>query len=386
MPPAGKFPLLAKPVKIGAIQAKSSMFMSSLTRNRWIYGRVNDAVLKYYAQRARDGGAGLIFSEGVLISPQGTEWPHAPGIWDEAHAADWKKVTDACHKEGTPIVAQLWHVGRVAHPDMPEHKKAGTPVWGPSAITARGGKFRLLPGSPGYVTPTEIPDPTTVLDEYTNAAKMAKLAGFDGVEFHSANGYLSEQFLSDISNKRTDKWGGSVENRCRFCIEGVKRLVEVWGADRVGVKLTPAGGYNDSYYSSTEVLLETFHYLISQLDSLGVAWLQVAQYGAATDPKHDGVPQGYDHDVVKEYGKDVKHAALVVNCGYVPETAEKALEEGTVKAVAFGQLFIANPDAGARAQQGAEYNAPDYVRYYSFDDGNLGGGYVDYPFLDGTVE
>lgn len=381
MSDAPKFPNLAKSVQLGALKAKNGALMASLTRNRSIPTHVpNDDNVKYYSQRAKDGGAGLIFTEGTLISKQGTEWPNAPGCWSDEHAKGWKKVTDAVHAEGTQMVAQLWHLGRVCHPGMDLQKESGEPVYGPSAVAARGGKFRDLPDSPGYIVPTEIPEPEKILDQYTNAAKIAKEAGFDGVELHSANGYLVEQFLSDSANVRTDKWGGSVENRCRFGLEAVKRLIDVWGADRVGIKLSPCGGYNDLFFNSHEAVLETFHYYIEQLDALGLAYIQVMQYNAYGDNKWDGAPQGFDHDVVKEYGHLVKKSNFVANCGYDGPKAEKELAERGVKAVTFGQAFIANPDYYRRLQEDLELNQPDYQTFYTTGDGGNGHGYHDYPF------
>ncbi|KAJ8077586.1 hypothetical protein AAF712_009067 [Marasmius tenuissimus] len=237
---------LFQPLQIGPLNLRNRIVMSALTRSRSIgEGLVpNEVNVEYYKQRAA-GGAALIVSEGTLVSRQGTEWPHVPGIWTEEQVQGWKKVTDAVHAEGSLIFAQIWHVGRVAHPDAPEQKKAGYPVYAPSAVSARGGKFRFLPGEPGYTTPTEIDDPSKLVEQFKLGAKNAKAAGFDGVEVHGANGYLVHQFLDSTVNKRTDKWGGSVENRARFALEVVKAAIEVWGPNRVAIKLSPTGGYND---------------------------------------------------------------------------------------------------------------------------------------------
>lgn len=378
----GRFPLLARPVQVGAINAKNAVFMSSLTRNRSPGTVPNEHNVKYYAQRAQNGGAGLIFGEGVLITRQGSEWPDAPGLWDEEHAEGWKKVVDAVHAEGTPIIAQLWHIGRVAHPDMDEQKKAGRPVYAPSAVGARGGKFRLLEGEPGYVTPTAASKENIqeIINQFEHAAKMAKIAGFDGVEFHSANGYLGEQFLSDVSNVRDDEYGGSIENRTRFGLEVVKKLIGVYGADRVGIKLSPCGGYNDQYFTSPESLVDTFKYYIQELDKLKIAYMQITQYNAYGDVKFDGKPQGYDHDVVATYKDLLKNAAFIANCGYDGAKAEKEVEERGVKAVSFGQAFIANPDYYRRIQENLDTNQVDYPSMYNIIDGDAGKGYHDYPF------
>jgi len=381
MSSAGTYPSLAKPVKLGAIQTVNSTLMASLTRNRSVPVDIpNDYNIEYYTQRA-EGGAGLIFSEGTLVTPQGTEWPHAPGIYDEEHAAGWKKVIDAVHAKGTPIVAQLWHLGRVSHPDMEQQKVAGVPVYGPSAVAARGGKFRDLPGEPGYITPEAVPDPQTLIDQFVNAAKMAKIAGFDGVEYHSANGYLGEQFLSDTSNVREDKWGGSVENRCRFGLEVVKGLIGVYGADRVGIKLSPCGGYNDAHFTSKESLLETFKYYVAELDALNIAWMQIMQYNAYGDAKFDGKPQGFDHDTVETYGPLIKNSNLIANCGYTAETGEKELnnKDRNVKAMVYGHTWIANPDLAKRFQSGQELSQPDVKTFYQIHENDPSVGYSDYP-------
>jgi 2,4-dienoyl-CoA reductase-like NADH-dependent reductase (Old Yellow Enzyme family) len=211
--------------------------MASMTRNRCPGSLPDEHVAAHYAARA---GAGLILSEGALIAPQGTEWPSAPGIWGTEHVTAWKKVTDAVHAAGGLIFCQLWHIGRVAHPLA----QSGLPAPGPSAIAAAGGKFRQLAGEPGYVTPEAIADPSAYVALYGKAAANAKAAGFDGVELHGANGYLVAQFLESSSNKRTDKYGGSVANRCRFALEAIDAIVAAWGGDakRVGIKLSPSGG------------------------------------------------------------------------------------------------------------------------------------------------
>ncbi|TYJ58886.1 hypothetical protein B9479_000318 [Cryptococcus floricola] len=376
------YPALAEPVALGALQLPHRVIMSSLTRNRSLPTTVpNDDNVKYYAQRANpETGASLILSEGTLISHQGTEWPYAPGIWDETHAAGWKKVTDAVHAQGGQIVAQIWHTGRVCHPDMPEQSVGGEPVWAPSAIGARGGKFRLLPGRPGYISnPTPIPDPTVILDQFTNAAKMAKLADFDGVELHSGNGYLCEQFLSDVSNARTDKWGGSVENRARFGLEATKRLIDVWGADRVGIKISPLGGYNDTYNTTPESRIETFKYYVSALDDLSLAYIQImaSTFG---DPCHGGVPQGFDHDIFEHYGPLIKKSNLIANAEFDAAKGEEAVKSGKAKAIVFGRPFVANPDFYSRAQNGIALAEPDVRSFYLHRvQGVNGSGYNDYP-------
>ncbi|KAF5392255.1 hypothetical protein D9757_001539 [Collybiopsis confluens] len=196
---------LFQPIQLGSLTLRNRIFMSALTRNRAVpTNSPNSVMLEHYRKRATS--AGLIITEGVLITPQGSEWPHVSGIWNKEEVAGWKNITDAVHKEGSHIFAQLWHLGQVSHPDAPEQKEAGIPVYAPSAISARGGKFRFLSGQPGYVIPTAIDDPAELLDLFEKAATNAKEAGFDGVELHGANGYLIHQFLDSTSDARQDSW------------------------------------------------------------------------------------------------------------------------------------------------------------------------------------
>ncbi|PPQ90192.1 hypothetical protein CVT25_001372, partial [Psilocybe cyanescens] len=196
---------LFNPIQVGSLSLQNRIGMSALTRNRADGTYPTELMKEYYVQRAV-GGAGLIISEGILICRQGSAWPNAPGLWDEKHVSGWKIITDAVHSAGGKIYAQLWHNGRLSHPDAPEQKLAGEPVYAPSAIAARGGKFRQLPGEPGFVTPTAIDDPRVLIGKYVHAAINAKKAGFDGVELMSSSGALPHQFLDYNSNQRTDEW------------------------------------------------------------------------------------------------------------------------------------------------------------------------------------
>ena len=229
--------------------------MASLTRNRSTGTLPNEFNVEYYAQRAGATGASLIISEGIYIEDMGSEWPNAPLLKDQDHAEAWKPVVAAVHGKQSLMVAQLMHIGRVGCNDMPQQQKTGKCIVGPSAIPARGAtvslidaecvrsrstqKYRTLSNSPGNSIPVPIKEPQEIFDLFENAANMAKVAGFDGVELHGANGYLIDQFLSDVSNQRTDMWGGSIENRCRLALGVVERLCRVYGADRVGIKLSP---------------------------------------------------------------------------------------------------------------------------------------------------
>lgn len=424
MTTTSQMPHISEPLALGDLHIRNRNVMASLTRNRSVPTTIpNDANLEYYTQRAK-GGCGLIMSEGTLISPQGTEWPNAPGIWSEEHAQAWKRITDSVHEAGALMFCQLWHVGRVAHPDMPEQKKTGKPVPGPSAIAAQGGKFRQLPGEPGYITPTAIEDPWTFVEEYRNAAKMAKKAGFDGVELHSANGYLIHQFLDYNSNQRTDKWGGSVENRCRMGLECLKALIDVWGPARVGIKINPCGGYNDVGMPLPDTIT-TFTYYLTQISAMKPAYVQLVRYLPMMDvpiPVRPDIKQvednrperqykrGTPHDVLAVYGGIIKpppatleeHAEaqirgpamptrefdarnptptrLLLNGGLSPEEAETLLAQGVVDGVVFGTAWISNPDLQKRIEAGLPLNMQlDVKTFYAGHGDNIRAGYTNYP-------
>ncbi|KAJ7582303.1 hypothetical protein C8J56DRAFT_1005980 [Mycena floridula] len=298
--------VLTKPLQLGPITLKNRIFFSPLTCNRSVPTNVpNDLNREYYKQRSN---AGLIVTEATLIVQQGTEWPNAPGIWNKDQIAGWKKITDQVHGRG------ITHIfGRASHPDMPEQMAAGTP----------GGKFRQLPGQPGYVTPTAIDDPETLIAQYKQAAINAKEAGFDGVE-HGANGFLVHQFLDSTLNLRTDKWGGSIGNRARFGLETLKSLIEVWGADRVAVKLTPAGGYNDMGMPLQETL-DTLQYFISEADKLKLSYICIGRHFEMFNPKGRGTP----HDV---------NTKAFFNTGFTPEEAEALIVSGKADGIFFGKL------------------------------------------------
>ncbi|KAK0469957.1 uncharacterized protein EV420DRAFT_1662635 [Desarmillaria tabescens] len=380
---------LFQPLQLGPITLKNRVFMSSMTRNRSIPTNVpNDIMVEYYRQRAA-GGAGLIIAEGILISQQGTEWKNAPGIWSEEQTMGWKKITDVVHAEGSVIYAQLWHLGRVSHPDAPEQIASGLPVYAPSAISARGGKFRFLPGAPGYVTPTAIENPRDIISVFKQAAINAKEAGFDGVEIHGANGYLIPQFLDSTSNHRTDEWGGSIENRSRFGLEVLKAVIDVWGADRVGIKLNPTGGYNDVGSSSPvldrmplEETLQTFKYFISEVDKLKIAYVTLVRYAEFLDPIIDGSHRAIKHDVISTYAPLLENALAFGNAAFTGEEAARYVSEGKLAGVFFGVPWIAHPDFAKRLQYGKPLDAHlDFTTLYGLgrDMETEKKGYIDYP-------
>ncbi|KAJ7580141.1 hypothetical protein C8J56DRAFT_1006494 [Mycena floridula] len=364
---------LFKPLELGPVTLKNRVFLSPLTRGRSVPTTIpNDLNREYYKQRSN---AGLIVTEGTLIVQQGTEWPNAPGLWNKEHVAGWKKITEQVHAEGSVIYAQLWHVGRVAHPDMPEQIAAGRPVYAPSAIAAKGGKYKLP--DPRYVTPTAVDDPETLIADYKHAAINAKEAGFDGVELHGANGYLVHQFLDYSSNIRTDKWGGSVENRARFGLETLKALIEVFGSDRVAIKLSPGAGFNDMGMPLQDTL-DTYSYFITEADKLKLSYICLARYTVAMDPTGRGTP----HDVVESYRHLIKHPKAFFNNEFTPEEAAALVESGKADGIFFGRPFIPHPDLAKRIESGKPLdNQIDWTRLYGTgkDEATEAKGYTDYP-------
>ncbi|KAJ7690060.1 flavoprotein NADH-dependent oxidoreductase [Mycena rosella] len=367
---------LFTPLKLGSVTIPNRIGMSALTRNRSSATVPNELMREYYTQRST-GGAGLIVTEAALITRQGGEWSDVPGIWKQSQIEGWKKIVDSVHVAGTKIYCQLWHLGRASHPEAPEQIAAGVPVYAPSAISARGGKFRFLPGAPGYVTPTEIEDPTVLIALFKQAAINAKAAGFDGVEVHGANGYLVHQFLDSTSNKRTDKWGGSVENRARFAIETLKALIEVWGPD-VALRVSPAGGYNDMGMPLAETT-ETFGYLLREVSKLGLSYVALVRYHPLLDPEYDGKKRATQHDVVATLSPFISGPALFVNAGVTPAEAEELVGSGKAAGVFFGVPYITHPDLARRVKAGKPLdNAPDFATLYGARGVDPKLGYTDY--------
>ncbi|PPQ80353.1 hypothetical protein CVT25_003636 [Psilocybe cyanescens] len=380
------FKSLFTPIQIGSIILKNRVTMAALTRNRAVETYPTELMKEYYVQRV-NGGAGLIVTEGILVTRQGTEWPNAPGLWDTKHVAGWKDIVDAVHEVGGKLYAQvclLWLIiplnfGRLSHPDAEQQKLAGVPVYGPSAISARGGKFRTIPGAPGYVTPTAIDDPWTIIKQFKHAAVNAKEAGFDGVELHGANGYIVTQFLDNTSNLRTDQWGGSIENRSRFGLEVLKALVEVFG-ENVSVKLSPCGGYNDVGMPLQETL-DTYSYFISEADKLKLSYFNLVRYAPSFDVEFDGVPRATKHDVLESYGHLIKNGKKLLNAGVTGEEGEELISASKLDAVSIGFNWITHPDLAKRIEHGKPLdNAPDIPHLQTNKtSGDWATGYTDYP-------
>lgn len=354
---------LLSPIQLGPHSLPNRMAMAPLTRCRAGSGNAPTALTaKYYAQRA---SAGLLISEGSQIVPQGAGYANTPGIYSAEQVAGWKLVTDAVHAKGGHIFLQLWHVGRVSHPAF--QPDGGLPV-APSAITPSGQVYTPQ-GMQDYVAPRalELAEIPGLIEDYRKAAKNALAAGFDGVEIHNANGYLLDQFLRDGTNQRTDAYGGSLENRMRLTLEVTQAVCEVWGADRVGIRLSPIQPANDMRDSNPEA---TFSYAVEQLNRFGLAYLHVAEMGK-DNPGAAG--PAFDPFRLRKLWKGV----YIANCGYTKESGDAAIASGAADMVAFGVPYIANPDLVERFAKGAALNAPDQTTFYGGDEK----GYTDYPFM-----
>ncbi|MEO1968630.1 MAG: alkene reductase [Sphingomonadaceae bacterium] len=358
---------LFKPLTLGKIAAKNRIFMAPLTRGRaTLPGSIPNAMMAtYYRQRA---SAGLIISEATGISVEGLGWPAAPGVWSDEQVEGWQQVTKAVHEEGGQIVLQMWHMGRIVHPVFLGGEK---PV-SASATTAPG-QAHTPEGRLDYVEARalETEEVARVVGDYVHAAENAKKAGFDGVQLHGANGYLVDQFLRDGTNLREDRYGGSPENRTRFLREVLEGLIGVWGADRVGVRLSPNGetqGCDDSNPPAT------FGAAAKVAEELGLAFLELREPG----------PEGTfgSTDVPKQSPliRTIYSGPLVLNSDYTPEQAVADIEAGCCDAVSFGRDFISNPDLPARFAQGAELAPNVNVPQSWYLPGAA--GYIDYPTLE----
>ena len=355
-------PDLFTPITIGNLELPNRVFMAPMTRNRAPDTVPTELMKTYYAQRAE---AGLIISEGSQISPQGIGYPATPGIHSDEQVAGWKAVTDAVHERGGHLFCQLWHCGRVSHPDF----HGGELPVAPSAIRPAGQAF-TPEGLKDFVTPRalEIEEIPGIVADYAHAAECAQRAGFDGVEIHVANGYLIDQFLRDGSNQRNDAYGGSIENRARFLLEVTEAVCDVLGADRVGVRLSPLQPFNDMRDSDPKA---TFSHAVEALNRFGLGYLHITEMGKEA-PGVAGPP--FDLGVLREIWQGV----YITNAGYDKARANAAIANGAADAVAFGTLFIANPDLMTRFRRDAPLNEPDPDTFY----GGGAHGYTDYPTLD----
>ena len=363
---------LFQPLQLGAIALSNRVIMAPLTRARAGVSRIpNDLMRQYYVQRA---SAGLIISEATQISQQGTGWVQTPGIYTPAQVEGWKAITDAVHQKGGKIVLQLWHMGRASHPDF--QPDGALPV---SASAIRpAGEIHTPQGKKPHVTPRaltldEIPG---VIDQYVAATRNAKLAGFDGVEVHGANGYLIDQFLRDGSNQRTDAYGGNVENRTRFLLEVTEAVIQEWSSDspqerpgqRVGVRLSPYNPFNDMRDSDP---IATFTYAARALRQFNLAYLHIVEPLSGHFFSVDGVERAAPH-MQREFGGPV-----ILNGGYSAASGATAIHQNEAEAIAYGVPFIANPDLVERFKRGESLNEANPETFYTHGPE----GYIDYPLL-----
>jgi len=347
---------LLDPLVVGEWHLPNRVVLAPLTRTRARAGRVPNAMMaEYYRQRA---GAGLMLTEATSVTPMGVGYPDTPGIWSSEQVEGWKLVTNTVHQAGGRILLQLWHVGRLSDPS---YLNGELPV-GPSAIAPVGHPSLLRPIRP-FVTPRalETEELPGVVAAYKLGAENARLAGFDGVEIHGANGYLLDQFLQDSTNRRTDDYGGSIENRARLMLEVTDAVASVWGPGRVGMHLAPRG---DAHSMGDSNPAATFGYVAEQLGKRRLAFIAARE---AVGPGRIGP------ELKRKFG-----GVYIANESFSFETANQAIEDGEADAVAFGKLFIANPDLPKRFALGAPLNTPDSSTFY----GSGPQGYTDYPALD----
>ena len=354
---------LFTPYRLDDLELKNRMVLSPMTRSRALDGNVpNPLAATYYAQRA---SAGLIITEATQVSPQGVGYIRTPGMHTPAQVAGWRKITDAVHKGGGRIFAQLWHVGRVSHPDF----HGGALPVAPSALPVEGeafthnGKVKIV--TPRALEPHELPG---IVAQFRAAAGNARAAGFDGIELHGAHGYLLDQFLRDGANRRTDAYGGSVANRAKFPLEVTDAVISVWGPERVGYKLSP---HFAGYSMSDSNPVETFSHLVKELGRRKVGYIHIGE--AIAGPM--AAPAGTVR--VTPILRSIFGGAVMVNGGYDARSANAAIARGEADLVAFGVPFLANPDLPARYRINGQLNAADPATFYAGEDK----GYIDYPAL-----
>lgn len=357
---------LLEPFTLGSLVLRNRIVMAPMSRSRSGPGGVPTPLnALYYEQRA---SAGLIVAEATAVSPAGVAHPQSPGLYSDEQAEGWRRVADAVHRAGGVIFVQLLHAGRASHPDL----LGGEIPVAPSPIKPTGNVFTPA-GVQEYVTPREltIEEIQAVVDQFVRAARLARDAGLDGVEVHGANGYLPHQFLSDMSNRRTDAYGGSIENRCRFVLELVEALCAAWAPSRVGLRISPSGTGHGMLHSDP---VETFDHLAQRLSAMGLGFLHVIEPRVTVA----GLPQ-YLSEVTPQLRASFA-GTLVTGGGYDRESGERALERGIADLVAYGRLFLANPDLPRRFEANVALNTPHEGTFYSGGEE----GYTDYPFWRGS--
>jgi N-ethylmaleimide reductase len=364
------FAKLFTPVQLGRMNLKHRVVMAPLTRSRSLQpdSVPGDLMMEYYSQRASDGG--FILSEATNISLTSRGWFGAPGLYSDAQVDGWRRIVDAVHSKGAHMFAQLWHSGRSSHVRMtggetPVSASVNQSYWEDSSVLVSTPDGWLQPSPHRALTVAEI---ASIVDDYAGAAGRAKAAGFEGVELHAANGYLVDQFLQDGSNKRTDEYGGSIENRARFLFEVVNAMVSVWGEGRVAVRIGPSGTWNAMSDSNPEAL---FAHVAEGLNRFGLAYLHIIE------PRVKGnvvVHEGQE-PVASKTLRNVFRGKIVAAGGFEPDSAEQIVADGYADAVTFGRHFISNPDLPRRIREGLSLAPYDRSTFYTFD----ASGYTDYP-------
>ncbi|WP_276348027.1 alkene reductase [Daejeonella sp. JGW-45] len=355
---------LLLPYNSGSLDLKNRTVMAPMTRSRATSDNIPvDLMTEYYRQRAT---AGLIITEGTSPSPNGLGYSNIPGIFNQKQVEGWKKITDAVHHEGGKIFVQLMHTGRIGHQlNLPE----GAEVFAPSAIAAAGQMYTVKGGMQDHPEPRAFTtaEVKTTIKEFVDAARNAVEAGFDGVELHGANGYLIEQFINPKTNIRTDEYGGSIENRSRFLLEIAGQVRQAIGKDKVGVRFSPHGAFNDM--PAYDEVDETYTYLAEKLNEMEILYIHVLDHSSGNNSPEITHVKG----IIRS-----RFQNIIIFCGgFNKEKAESELDKGIADLIAFGVPFLTNPDLIERMKIGAELNQPDFGTFYTPGEK----GYTDYPFL-----
>jgi N-ethylmaleimide reductase len=355
--------ILYSPATLGPLKLQNHLVMAPMTRNRATGNVPNDLIVEYYQQRS---SAGLIVTEGTSPSPNGLGYPRIPGIFSPEQVDGWRKVATAVHDGGAKFFIQLMHTGRIGHPlNLPK----GARVLGPSAIAAAGEIYTDAEGMKPHPTPEPMTeaDITTAIAEFGTAARNAVAAGADGVELHAANGYLLEQFIRPTSNQRTDSYGGSIENRARFVLEAAKAAIAAIGADKVGIRLSPYGTFNDM--PDYPEMASDYAYLATKFNELGLVYVHLVDHSPMGAPE---VPISIKQTIRKAFKR-----TLILSGGYDAARAEKELEDKACDLIAVGRPFLSNPDLVARWKSGSTLNEIDFGTFYTPGPK----GFTDYPRL-----
>ena len=352
--------MLFESAKLGNLELKNRVVMAPLTRCRAIESRPNDLMAKYYGQRA---GAGLIITEGTSPSPNGLGYARIPGLFNQEQVQGWKKVTDVVHSKGSRIFVQLMHTGRVSHSlNLPK----GAKFLAPSAIAAPGQMWTDSEGQKDFSTPQEMTESeiTEAIAEYARASKLGIQAGFDGVELHSANGYLMDQFLNTASNHRKDRWGGSIENRIRFTVEVARAVSAEIGADKVGIRISPYGVFNGMVPDAE--MDNMYVALVSEMNKIGLLYVHVVDHQSMGAPEVS--------PILKAHIRSLFKGAYLLSGGYNSQRAEEDLKANRGDFVVFGRSFISNPDLVDKLKKGTNLTPPDQNTFYTPGEK----GYTDY--------